>query len=175
MGFSRQQYWSGLPFPSPGDLPDPGIEPGLLNCQADSLLPSRQRSPSRQEWHGKVTLSGKNRVWCLHWHQYIWRGWLSNQSFSSAPFSLKAQFCLICWDSAQTSPSKQIPLWLPSVTAFPCHGDIRIEKDFSHTTGQRLVCLWSNHSPFRAGPQITHLTGRAGEKGTRFRAKKQDG
>ena len=28
MGFSRQQYWSGLPFPSPGDLPNPGIEPG---------------------------------------------------------------------------------------------------------------------------------------------------
>ena len=30
MGFSRQEYWSGLPFPSPGDLPDPGIEPGSL-------------------------------------------------------------------------------------------------------------------------------------------------
>ena len=28
IGFSRQEYWSGLPFPSPGDLPDPGIEPG---------------------------------------------------------------------------------------------------------------------------------------------------
>ena len=28
MGFSRQEYWNGLPFPSPGDLPDPGIEPG---------------------------------------------------------------------------------------------------------------------------------------------------
>ena len=28
MGFSRQEFWSGLPFPSPGDLPDPGIEPG---------------------------------------------------------------------------------------------------------------------------------------------------
>ena len=28
MGFSRQEYWSGLPFPSPGDLPDPGSEPG---------------------------------------------------------------------------------------------------------------------------------------------------
>ena len=28
MGFSRQEYWSGLPFPSPRDLPDPGIEPG---------------------------------------------------------------------------------------------------------------------------------------------------
>ena len=30
MGFSRQEYWSGLPFPSPGDLPDPGIEPGSI-------------------------------------------------------------------------------------------------------------------------------------------------
>ena len=28
MGFSKQEYWSGVPFPSPGDLPDPGIEPG---------------------------------------------------------------------------------------------------------------------------------------------------
>ena len=28
MGFSRQKYWSGLPFPTPGDLPDPGIKPG---------------------------------------------------------------------------------------------------------------------------------------------------
>ena len=34
MGFSSQEYWSGLPFPSPGDLPDPGIEPGspTLDC-----------------------------------------------------------------------------------------------------------------------------------------------
>ena len=40
MGFSRQAYWSGLPFPSPGDLPDPGIEPYLLcllHWQAGSL------------------------------------------------------------------------------------------------------------------------------------------
>ena len=37
MGFSRQEYWSGLPFPSPGDLPDPGIEPGSPSFQADAL------------------------------------------------------------------------------------------------------------------------------------------
>ena len=37
MGFSRQEYWSGLPFPSLGDLPDPGIEPGSPALQADSL------------------------------------------------------------------------------------------------------------------------------------------
>ena len=33
MGFSRQEYWSGLPFPSPGDLPNPGIEPSLPHCR----------------------------------------------------------------------------------------------------------------------------------------------
>ena len=38
MEFSRQEYWSGLPFPPPGDLPDPGIEPGFLVLQADALL-----------------------------------------------------------------------------------------------------------------------------------------
>ena len=37
MEFSRQEYWSGLPFPSPGDLPNPGIEPGSPALQADSL------------------------------------------------------------------------------------------------------------------------------------------
>ena len=38
LGFSKQEYWSGLPFPSPGDLPDPGIEPRFPALQGDSLL-----------------------------------------------------------------------------------------------------------------------------------------
>ena len=37
MGFSRQEYWSGLPFPSPGDLPDTGTEPGCPALEADAL------------------------------------------------------------------------------------------------------------------------------------------
>jgi len=37
MGSSRQEYWNGLPFPSPGYLPDPGIEPRSSALQADSL------------------------------------------------------------------------------------------------------------------------------------------
>ena len=37
MGFSRQEYWSGLPFPFPGDLPDPGIEPRSPALEADAL------------------------------------------------------------------------------------------------------------------------------------------
>ena len=38
MGFSRQEYWSGLPFPSPGELPNPGIESMSPALQMDSLL-----------------------------------------------------------------------------------------------------------------------------------------
>ena len=45
IGFSRQEYWSGLPFPSPGDLPDPGIEPGSSALQADSLMTELRGKP----------------------------------------------------------------------------------------------------------------------------------
>ena len=44
-GFSRQEYRSGLPFPSPGDPPNPGIEPGSPALQADSLLPESPGKP----------------------------------------------------------------------------------------------------------------------------------
>ena len=46
MGFSQQAYRSGLPFPSPGDLPNPGIEPASPMLQVDSLLLSHRGSPS---------------------------------------------------------------------------------------------------------------------------------
>jgi len=50
MGFSRQEYWSGLSFPSPEDLPDPGIEPGSPELQADSLPFELQGSPLYAEY-----------------------------------------------------------------------------------------------------------------------------
>ena len=46
MGFSRQEYGSGLPFPSPEDLPDPQIEPGSPALQADSLLTELPGKPN---------------------------------------------------------------------------------------------------------------------------------
>ena len=47
MGFSRQEYWSGLPFLSPGDLPDPGIEPRSPAFQADALTSEPPGKPSK--------------------------------------------------------------------------------------------------------------------------------
>ena len=51
MGFSRQEYWSGLPFPSPGDLPDPGIELGSLAFQADALS---AEPPGKPQHTGRI-------------------------------------------------------------------------------------------------------------------------
>ena len=48
MEFSRQEYWNGLPFPSPGDLPNPGIEPGSPALQAEAL----QSEPPRKMTKG---------------------------------------------------------------------------------------------------------------------------
>ena len=45
MGFSRQEYWSALPFPSPGDLPDPGIKPGSSAFQVDALTSEPPGNP----------------------------------------------------------------------------------------------------------------------------------
>ena len=59
MEFSRQEYWSGLPFPSPGDLPDSGIEPGSPALQEDSLPPSEL--PGKPRYTPKRT-----ETICLH-------------------------------------------------------------------------------------------------------------
>ena len=63
--FSRQEYWTGLPAPPPGDFPDPGIEPAPPALKADSSLLSHQGSPSKPEanategeWAGRLMWLG---------------------------------------------------------------------------------------------------------------------
>ena len=63
MGFSRQECWSGLPFPSPGDLPDPGIEPRSPSLQADSLpseLPDGKASACNAGEQGSIPGLGRS-------------------------------------------------------------------------------------------------------------------
>ena len=54
-GFPRQEYWGGLLFPSPGDLPDPGIERGSLALQVDSLPSEPPGKPDGSRGGGTVT------------------------------------------------------------------------------------------------------------------------
>ena len=67
MGFSRQEYWSGVPCPSPGDLPDPGIEPGSPAAparQAGSSLLNHRESPICRVHYGKRWAG-----WVRNWNQ----------------------------------------------------------------------------------------------------------
>ena len=52
-GILRQEYWSGLPFPSPGDLPDPGIKSGSSALQADSLPSELPGKPTQRDGLGR--------------------------------------------------------------------------------------------------------------------------
>ena len=61
MGFPRQEYWSGQPFPSPGALPDPGIELGSSALQVDSL----PAEPAGKPWEGKAPDERKGARLCL--------------------------------------------------------------------------------------------------------------
>ena len=64
MGFSRQEYWSGLPFPSPGDLPNPGIKPRSPTLQADALTSAPPGKPwTMCELDHKEGWAPKN--WCF--------------------------------------------------------------------------------------------------------------
>ena len=72
MGFSRQEYQTGLPFPSPGDLPDPGIEPRSLALQADSSKNAMQetwvQSLGQEEPLEKEMLTHSSMlVWRIPW------------------------------------------------------------------------------------------------------------
>ena len=68
MGFSRQEYWSGLPCPPPGDLPDPGIEPGPPASQAERMgfrRPSSLCHSFIDNHETKSVSSKKKKVYCL--------------------------------------------------------------------------------------------------------------
>ena len=66
MGFSRQEYWSGLPFPSPGDLPDPGIEPRSPALRADALTSEPPGKPSHTVSQGK-RVDLLSSIWTSLW------------------------------------------------------------------------------------------------------------
>ena len=63
MGFSRQEYWSGVPFPSPGDLPNPGIEPRSPALQADALTSEPPGKPPISAAAQPLQVSGLPGSW----------------------------------------------------------------------------------------------------------------
>ena len=77
MGFPRQEYWSGLPFPSPGDLSDPRIEPRSLTLQVDSLpseLPGKPSVLKHELNQGRSPLFhyGDNLICSIYFAENLW-------------------------------------------------------------------------------------------------------
>ena len=90
MGFSRQNYWSGLPFPSPGDLLNPGIEPGSCGLQADALSsepPGKSISLAKRVWEQPASGKGCINLFFLaaihRWQGQIISLWAEKRHFSS--------------------------------------------------------------------------------------------
>ena len=65
MEFSRQEYWSGLPFPSPGDLLDLGVEPGSPALQGDTLLSEPPGNPKERNVLASVEMTGMYVCVCM--------------------------------------------------------------------------------------------------------------
>ena len=85
MGFSRQEYWSGLPCPPPGDLPNPGIEPRSPTLQADSLL-SEPPGKSKNTGVGSLSLLwGNFPTQELNWSLLHCRQTLYQLSYPGSP------------------------------------------------------------------------------------------
>ena len=95
MGFSRQECWSGLPFPSPGDLRYPGIKPGLLHCRQTLCCLSHQ---------GSLT-AGLKEFFSTRWphcHQRsvtlgTWLLWFMESSLTALKSLWQSQFSLSSW------------------------------------------------------------------------------
>ena len=91
MGFPRQEYWNGVPCPSPGDLPDPGIKPVSPALLADSLPSEPQGKPYKGIYTCKNPVSSTPDI-CTHHRMHVilqksnlWTSWWSSGYDSTLP------------------------------------------------------------------------------------------
>ena len=123
-GFSREEYWSGMPCPPPGDLPNPGTEPRSPSFQADSLPAEPQGKPKNTgvgslsflQWIFSTQESNWGLLHCRQiLYQLIYQG-------MSVQFSLFAQSCpAVCYPMDSSSPGLPVYCQLPEFTQTHVH------------------------------------------------------
>ena len=90
MGFSSQEYWSGLPWPSPGDLPDSGVKSRSPALQVDSLQLNHLGSPRILEWVAMPFPRGSSRLRDLSNPGLLHcRGILYQLSYQRSPLNIR--------------------------------------------------------------------------------------
>ena len=102
MGFSRQEYWSGEPFPSPGDLPNPGMEPRSPTLQVDSLPTEPPGKTGEHGWVNMVTSQRPEGYDLCSIHRCLPLPWLcpSPEPLPTAQATPGQHLILsrLCWD-----------------------------------------------------------------------------
>ena len=154
MGFPRQEYWSGLPFPSPGDLPNPGIEPGSPALQTDAL-------PSKPDWGLTfwVQILGSPvcqvcEFWCKHFP--FFKSWCTTKMAS-----LMAQMVKNLPGQCRRPRFDPPGSWRSSGEGngyplqYSCHGQSSLVgySPWGHRTGQN----WTTNTKIAVPPTVTVL------------------
>ena len=137
VGFSRQEYWSGLPFPSPGDLPDPGIEPRSPASRADTLTSEPPGKPLLHKDRSKSLSSAL--IICRMTSLWIPQITVSNQIKSLIP----------CWKTELEGPREPrtllpLPEDSSSDSRSRTHGGVREKMENDHCKGVNRLqrCRW---------------------------------
>ena len=117
VGCSRQEYWSGLPFPSPGDLPDSGIEPGSPALQADSSLSEPSGKPPSIQF-SSVQLLSRVRLFATPWIA-AHRASLSITISQSSPRLTSIKSVMPSSHLILVVPFSSCPQSLPASESFP--------------------------------------------------------
>ena len=158
-GIIRQEYWSGLPFPSPGDLPDPGIEPGSPTLQVDSLPNELPGKP--QEMESKVNFKGEDYMY-VFWNQaqrretrWGWKLWQTLPSLSLISYKLeilRKHRVPALWLDCEKGGS--VIVWKFDYTPHTLNRSIRLLCPgvwaWTHSSG----CLLSRHGPLGSSPPV---------------------
>ena len=126
MGFSRPEYWSGLPFPPPRDLPDPGIKPRSPTLQADSLLAKPQGKPKNTGVGSLSLLQGIFPSQALNWGLLHCRRILYQLSFLGRPSTylsyLPIIYFITCLSVYLSDVSIcHLPIYLPTYHLIPTY------------------------------------------------------
>ena len=134
MGFSRQEYWSGLPVPSPGDLPDPGMKPRCPTWQADSL-PSE---PPGKPCNTQPTVNSSSQP-VLGNSLILWISFSPRQSFLQSDWRQKSQ----CPQSLRlsTCPLRKASKTGTCINTHPCPFFLWKQRTRHFPSGLPLACF----------------------------------
>ena len=154
MGFSRQECWSGLPLPSPGDLPNPGIKPGSPSLQEDALPSEPPGKPSTDKSKVLGALIKYPIIELSHCLAMSKSEGIPESLDCSPNHPTKAQF--LCWVLSNTHLLRYLQFSVVCVLTCVVRNKPNSFNSRCYLIGRGLAHWWTSlltHSPTTAGPE----------------------